>query len=421
MPGLREAVAAMTKLSEAIELAFQRLKQAVIQFVNSPTFKNELNIIKNSVVIAINWLAGMIICFIRSDALKKVLSFVKKLILNTGLSIRDFIHQQISNNHFKNNLDRVRAFLWSQLNWLAATANRFVNNTRFKGLFSRAKIFIDAGISKILQHRKIASSLAILLLVMFIWSDEPVPPPVPDSTGVGSVPKATELVPPTKQSVVDGLLFPDFTEYKAGPPRKKAFFGYFLRLIETKNEAILKNRLSLLGWYKSLSKLSHNESRRVSSLAAYYRINDFDITSDQHWKTLLKRVNTIPPSLALAQAANESAWGTSRFAREGNNFYGQWCFEKGCGLIPKRRDDKKTHEVAVFKSPEESVEKYIHNLNSHRAYSALREIRNKLNIANKLVTGIDLSAGLAKYSERGQEYISELQSMIRFNKLIQYD
>ena len=88
--------------------------------------------------------------------------------------------------------------------------------------------------------------------------------------------------------------------------------------------------------------------------------------------------------------------------------------------MPAKRDKNKTHEVAAFKSPEESVERYIHNLNSHN-YKALRKIRNRLSIENKLISGLDLAEGLLHYSERGKDYIEELQSMIKFNKLTRYD
>jgi Bax protein len=123
----------------------------------------------------------------------------------------------------------------------------------------------------------------------------------------------------------------------------------------------------------------------------------------------------------MAQSANESAWGTSRFARKGNNFFGQWCFRKGCGLVPKQRDANKTHEVAAFDSPEESVKMYIRNLNSNSAYKSLRDLRAKLRRANKPVTGHALAAGLKHYSERGLEYVKELREMISFNKLARYD
>ena len=139
------------------------------------------------------------------------------------------------------------------------------------------------------------------------------------------------------------------------------------------------------------------------------------------WETLLRRVDVVPPSLALAQAANESAWGTSRFARDGNNYFGQWCFEQGCGLVPKRRDEGRAHEVATFSSPVESVERYMANLNTHDAYRPLRERREQLRESEAPITGIQLAAGLEKYSERGEEYIAELRSMIRFNNLGAYD
>ncbi len=135
----------------------------------------------------------------------------------------------------------------------------------------------------------------------------------------------------------------------------------------------------------------------------------------------MRRVNVIPPSLALAQAANESGWGTSRFAREANNYFGQWCYETGCGLVPARRDKNKTHEVAAFESPKESVGRYINNLNSNRAYQSLRDIRSRLIANNEPVTGYALAAGLNRYSERGADYVSELRAMIDYNKLSQFD
>jgi Bax protein len=135
----------------------------------------------------------------------------------------------------------------------------------------------------------------------------------------------------------------------------------------------------------------------------------------------MNRVDVVPPSLAIAQSANESAWGTSRFARKGYNFFGQWCYRKGCGLVPKKRDANKTHEVAAFDSPQESVKMYIRNLNSNRAYKSLRDLRAKLRRSNKPVTGHELAAGLKRYSERGLEYVRELREMISYNKLAVYD
>ena len=129
---------------------------------------------------------------------------------------------------------------------------------------------------------------------------------------------------------------------------------------------------------------------------------------------LLLRVDEIPTSLVLAQAANESAWGTSRFAQDGHNYFGQWCFKQGCGITPSNRAPGATHEVKRFNTPMDSVHAYFININTHRAYKTLREIRAS---AEKPVSGVLLADGLLNYSERKQAYIDELKSMIISNNL----
>jgi Bax protein len=133
------------------------------------------------------------------------------------------------------------------------------------------------------------------------------------------------------------------------------------------------------------------------------------------------RVDEIPPSLALAQAAIESAWGTSRFAVQGNNLFGQWCYKKGCGLVPLRRDSGSRHEVAKFSSVTQSVNAYMRNLNTHRAYSDLRANRAQLKATEQNVTGHLLAANLLDYSELREVYVEEIRAVIRINKLAQYD
>jgi Bax protein len=214
---------------------------------------------------------------------------------------------------------------------------------------------------------------------------------------------------------------PDFQGYVAGPERKQAFFEYLLPLVEQRNQEILQTRRRLQSWNRNRHAIGGWDERRIKVLAQRYRVDAFDIHSDADWQTLLRRVDVVPPSLALVQAANESAWGTSRFAQQGYNFFGQWCFEAGCGLVPSSRDAGKRHEVAVYDSPRGSVESYIRNLNTHAAYRPLRELRAQLRAADKAVTGAKLAAGLERYSERGSEYISELRAMIRHNELSQYD
>lgn len=214
---------------------------------------------------------------------------------------------------------------------------------------------------------------------------------------------------------------PNFSDYEAGSERKSAFFSYFSPLVDEKNKVIANDRERLLLWNQDRKNIGWWDARKLADLAVQYRVKDFSIDDDAAWQKLLKKVDVLPPSLVLAQAANESAWGTSRFAKLGNNYFGQWCFKQGCGLVPKQRGSGKAHEVAAFDSPQESLESYMQNLNSHRAYQSLRNIRVQLRNKKQPITGNALAAGLIKYSERGEEYIEELRAMIKFNKLSEYD
>ncbi|MGK2907996.1 MAG: glucosaminidase domain-containing protein [Desulfuromonadales bacterium] len=132
---------------------------------------------------------------------------------------------------------------------------------------------------------------------------------------------------------------------------------------------------------------------------------------------LLRRVDTVPPSLVLAQAAEESGWGTSRFAVEGNALFGMWTWGEE-GITPvKQRSGLGNYKIASYKTPLQSVIAYMHNLNTHQAYKKLRSRRAELRNAGSKVTGWDLASTLTKYSERGQAYVDSLRSMIKGNKL----
>lgn len=200
-----------------------------------------------------------------------------------------------------------------------------------------------------------------------------------------------------------------------------AFFEFFQPLIEEHNQSIREIRARLRGWYQARNDLSWYAETHVRKIANEYGISPFDVTNESHWRRLFSRVDIVPPSLALAQAAMESAWGTSRFARNVHNYFGQWCFSRDCGVVPVERDPGANHEVRGFSSPQESVISYAHNLNSHRAYKPFREIRARLRAEGKPVSGMVLAGGLTHYSERGEDYVKELRSFIRQNKLSQYD
>ena len=180
--------------------------------------------------------------------------------------------------------------------------------------------------------------------------------------------------------------------------KKEFFFESVYQMVVDANKQVKKER---------------EEIKSSTNLAQYcvkYRVKECS------QENLLKKVNVIPPSLALAQAANESAWGTSRFAQKANNLFGEWCFSEGCGLVPLSRPDGETYEVEKFNKLRGSVASYIHNLNSHPAYKKLRDIRNSVG-----VNGYEMAEGLEAYSARGKKYVEELQSMIEYNGLQEYD
>ena len=223
---------------------------------------------------------------------------------------------------------------------------------------------------------------------------------------------------------VSAETLPDFASMKDVKQKKHAFFEYLYPLIEVANKEVLVKRVKLSEIQADIAagdKLTPGEIEFLAVISKEYSLKSKDTISADHVKKLLRAVNYVPPSLALAQAANESAWGTSRFAKQANNFFGQWCFKKGCGIVPARRDVGSTHEVRKFNSTQGSVRSYLKNINTGRAYSSLRSVRAKTSGKNAMLTGHDLAGGLVKYSARGEAYVKEIRSMIRTNKLKKYD
>jgi len=211
---------------------------------------------------------------------------------------------------------------------------------------------------------------------------------------------------------------PDFNQYTDVKQKKTEFFKYLLPYITQANVDIIKQRR----YIESLNfgNLSQTDLNNIKTFVKRYRLKYTEI-SPQTQLTLLKKVDIIPVSMALAQAANETSWGTSRFAKQGLNFYGQWCFIKGCGIVPLRRNAGDKHEVKKFDSPLESVKSYMLTLNSHPAFKALRDARRMARLQNQPVNGLVLVKGLEPYSARKEVYVNTIASMIRTNKLLQLD
>ena len=218
---------------------------------------------------------------------------------------------------------------------------------------------------------------------------------------------------------------PNFSKIDDISERKAAFFDFLKPFVDRANSDILRQRerLESLQGQVSDRPLGRRSDRWVRELAAGYGL-ELDADSPVTAGTvadLLDRVDLIPPSMALAQAALESGWGTSRFARKGNNLYGIWCYEPGCGIVPERRPAGASYEVKKYRTPKESFEDYIHNLNTNRAYESLWQIRDSLRREGKPITGIALADGLYRYSQEGWGYVGKVQRVIQSNDLQHYD
>ncbi|VUD59059.1 hypothetical protein TDB9533_02580 [Thalassocella blandensis] len=212
---------------------------------------------------------------------------------------------------------------------------------------------------------------------------------------------------------------PNFAAIDNAKKKKQAFFNYFTPIIQQVNSNITVERDTLLtieDKYYAEGTLSEHALTIIDDLSGKYGIEAQEDKIDQV-NALLKRVNIVPTSLALAQAANESGWGTSRFAKKGNNYFGMWCYSEGCGYVPNSRIEGAQHEVRKFASPAQSVEAYIHNINTHLAYRSLRNIRQQAVNNGNAISGALLADGLLNYSERREAYVAEIKSMIRRNKL----
>ncbi len=207
--------------------------------------------------------------------------------------------------------------------------------------------------------------------------------------------------------------------------KKSLFYRTMLPLILRINELIAAERKQLLTLLEKqqTTALKPPESSWLRDLAIDYRVISASYKkplSDRHLATLVRRVDIIPTSLALGQAAYESAYATSRFAMEGNALFGQWRW--GSGLRPaQQRDELGDYRIADFETPLDSMAAFAKNLNTNKAYLEFRQLRSKMRSDSEPLNGYELAAGLEKYSEKGKVYVKTLRGMISQNKLTKLD
>ena len=221
--------------------------------------------------------------------------------------------------------------------------------------------------------------------------------------------RKTKLVKPVKLS----LLPNEMKMIENTKKRKNLFIQIILPLIIEENNRIKLDRKKL---FTILNKNhnSNSENKWLNQKFKQYGVLNKDLS------TLKVRMDTIPVSLVIAQAAKETGWGTSRFALEGNALFGQWTWS-GEGIKPADADNNATHKVMKFKILKSSIRAYQRNLNTHSGYKQFRVARAELRDNGRNLDGIILATYLDKYAETGKEYVKIIKQIIKQNNLTDFD
>lgn len=237
------------------------------------------------------------------------------------------------------------------------------------------------------------AGLSLFSAVLYFATPPPPPPPPP-----------IVLPPPSPTESAAEIL-----------ERKRLFVSLLLPIIQEENRRLLvdRERISRIeGELNSEDEISKDDFDWIKQMAGDYELDPAARRNSEFFNSLRRRVDTVPASLIIAQAALESGWGRSQVTRESNNFFGHYCYGKDCGVPAPGAGD-----LRVFASPDESVRAYIHNINSHAAYRQLRKHREEARAAGKRPAGSRLANDITAYSERGAAYITDVQAVIRANDL----
>lgn len=236
------------------------------------------------------------------------------------------------------------------------------------------------------------------------------------------------LVIAASAAFLTGFMLIDGGEHFAPPPdfsempvegKKRQFFAYLSPMISAVNFELAADRdrvRELMAQHEAGERIGWLDRRWLGRLASRFKVPIDELELDEALATLERRAGVVPESLVLVQAAVESGWGTSRFAQEGNNYFGQRCYRPNCGMVPAGRPDG-SFGLTRFASVAASVESYILNLNTHPEYVEFRDLRKERREAGRPVTGLALVGELDGYSERGEAYVEEIADMIRANDL----
>ncbi len=212
----------------------------------------------------------------------------------------------------------------------------------------------------------------------------------------------------------------DFAAIRNIKLKKRLFFMALLPMILAQNSQIEQQRTDFIRLWQQYQlgvKPNAIQQRWLNNLCRRYHISGDPLRDPGSRRQLLLRVDTLPVALVLAQAANESAYGSSRFARQANNIFGEWSFTPGSGIVPTNRPAGATYEVRAFASLSDSIRSYMDNLNTHPAYRLLRLKRAAMRRAGRSLDATEMAHGLMLYSSRRNAYVADIQQMIRHNRL----
>ena len=210
----------------------------------------------------------------------------------------------------------------------------------------------------------------------------------------------------------------DFMDINSVSERKNLFINTLLPIAFIENLKILDDRKKILDWWSQSNGETYQREFWPNWL---YDVSDKYDYEGSNIGELLMRVDIVPLSLALAQAAIESGWGTSRYLREGNALYGQYTFDKKLGLKPQDRDKNKNFYVRKFINLSDSTRSYLKNINTHNAYVKFRQERGTLRMNGDSLKGLSLVKFLDNYSERRAEYVSDIKTIIETNNFMKFD
>ena len=200
---------------------------------------------------------------------------------------------------------------------------------------------------------------------------------------------------------------------------KAYFFDYIYKLNEQENIRILADRefvKSILSGNILHIDFTAPSFKRLLEIRKKYRVKSLYLL-----ESYLRKIDIVPPAMAIAQAAVESGWGRSRFIKEANNVFGHWTYNPSIGMMPENRDEGATHFIRIFKTVQDSISAYMLNLNRNRAYKEFQNKRYELREKGIKPDGLELSQTMLNYSGIGHDYLGILKNVIEKNKLLEFD